>query len=492
MLSYKHLLALIFAIAMAGAASAQCSVSNATISNISRTGTTTCTEKFDLDFTMQNNGGNKTIEIHIWLASQYPAVGSRWTYSAPPTAAYLSTSAGTISINNTGTQPTLIASYPYAAGVTSLTVASISRTAAPGGAFQFHLSGVTINNAPCTGSVALNADIWSTNSNSTSSNAPVHCSNQGLNIVAGDPSLSNPIVSCSLPRSLSFNITTESTSAVNVYYSIYKDDNVFDGTGAAIFDPGTDVNVTAGGTPVGPISISASSPFNGTGITYTGNNTPNDPSNFWVVVTYTPAGGTTFSTAKITANACAILPVKLSAFTATRVKDKVSLVWETLSEVNNRGFYIQRKASNEDWKNISFMFSQADVNGNSEKTLRYELTDPNSFSGVSQYRLQQIDMDYKASYSDIRTVKGLGAKTADVLVFPNPTFTGTVNLMFDATPGTRTVQVLDMTGRVIKNFYQVNDANLTISDLNAGMYSIRITNLATATTTLEKVVVTKR
>jgi len=185
----------------------------------------------------------------------------------------------------------------------------------------------------------------------------------------------------------------------------------------------------------------------------------------------------------------AALPVSMKAFTATRSKQTVGIKFETLSESNNKGFYVQRN-TNGTWENIAFIFSKAD-NGNSGTPISYEYNDMNPIKGVSQYRLQQVDIDLRFRYSEIRMVRG-EEQPAKHLLFPNPSNDGKINIVFDLKSGTRNVLVSDMSGRVVKSFRNVSAANLSIDNLENGVYSIQIIDLSTAVSSVEKVIIKRR
>ncbi|RYZ20205.1 MAG: hypothetical protein EOO16_17465, partial [Chitinophagaceae bacterium] len=72
--------------------------------------------------------------------------------------------------------------------------------------------------------------------------------------------------------------------------------------------------------------------------------------------------------------AAIVLPVTLQSFTASRTGNQVSLNWTTATEINNRGFNVQRKQGNGDWQTIAFIPSAA-AGGNSTGVLRYSHSD---------------------------------------------------------------------------------------------------------------------
>jgi hypothetical protein len=184
------------------------------------------------------------------------------------------------------------------------------------------------------------------------------------------------------------------------------------------------------------------------------------------------------------------LPVHFAAFTATRNKANVSISWSTATEQNNSGFAVERNV-NGSWEQIAFVASQA-FNGNSSSLLSYSYTDFNNVKGVSQYRIKQIDMDATGKYSDIKAVVGesMGGKT---VVYPNPSDNGKVNVVFEnASATSRDVTVSDMSGRIVKQLRGVTNNNVTIENLNPGMYSLRVVVPATGEQSVEKIVVNKR
>jgi hypothetical protein len=181
------------------------------------------------------------------------------------------------------------------------------------------------------------------------------------------------------------------------------------------------------------------------------------------------------------------LPVTFKSVNAARkTASSVGVTWTTASEQNNRGFYVQRNDGS-GWKNVAFVFSQS-VAGTSSSDLSYEYNDANTEKGVSQYRIQQVDLDGKASYSIIRAIRGesVGAK---VLVYPNPSSNGNINVVFESNNGVRDVVVNDAAGRVVKIFKSITNNNLQIENLKSGFYTLKITNRTTASSSVEKVVV---
>lgn len=183
------------------------------------------------------------------------------------------------------------------------------------------------------------------------------------------------------------------------------------------------------------------------------------------------------------------LPVTLSGFAATRNRNQVELQWSTSIEANNLGFEIQRKNGDFDYISVGFVQSKAS-NGFSSDILNYHFTDPNSTKGTSLYRLRQVDKDGRAKFSDIRSVRGLD-QTSPVLVFPNPSYDGKVNISFNGTNDKRNIVLTDATGRTIKQWNNSSENSVQVDNLVSGMYQVRIVNQITGIISTEKIMVSK-
>ncbi len=119
------------------------------------------------------------------------------------------------------------------------------------------------------------------------------------------------------------------------------------------------------------------------------------------------------------------VPVELTAFRADVNNRDVVLNWQTATELNNRGFEIERKVCNkqyeagseESWNKVEFVAG----NGTTTKPKSYSFTDRNLSPGKYSYRLKQIDFDGSFEYS-----KNIEVEVAEPLKFsldqnyPNP------------------------------------------------------------------------
>ncbi|MHA4811031.1 hypothetical protein ACX0G9_23185 [Flavitalea flava] len=109
-----------------------------------------------------------------------------------------------------------------------------------------------------------------------------------------------------------------------------------------------------------------------------------------------------------------VLPITLSSFTAMEKGEKVQLNWTTASEQNNDFFEIQRSLTGIDFSKIG----KVKGSGTSNTTQNYTFIDLSPATGTNLYRLRQLDLDGKSSYSGIRTVKFDNTQKTIFLHFP--------------------------------------------------------------------------
>lgn len=91
------------------------------------------------------------------------------------------------------------------------------------------------------------------------------------------------------------------------------------------------------------------------------------------------------------------LPVELSRFDGIKYKYGNLILWETLSEVNNDYFTLERSIDAENFIEIGRVIGA----GNSTTTLKYYFLDKNINGKSYYYRLKQTDYDGRFKYSDL-------------------------------------------------------------------------------------------
>jgi hypothetical protein len=112
-------------------------------------------------------------------------------------------------------------------------------------------------------------------------------------------------------------------------------------------------------------------------------------------------------------------PVELTSFMANTSMGKVTLNWKTATEINNRGFEIQRKIDDNSWIGLAFK----NGNGTTTNANNYSFTD--NISGLNanklSYRLRQVDFSGQSQYSPVVLVDNIIPENYAVSQnFPNP------------------------------------------------------------------------
>lgn len=95
-------------------------------------------------------------------------------------------------------------------------------------------------------------------------------------------------------------------------------------------------------------------------------------------------------------NPLEVLPIVLKSFTLNVHDGLAELEWTTSSEINNEGFAVEKSVDGSEFQNIGFVKSQ----GNSGTLISYQFED-REFSRTAYYRLKQIDLDNKTTYSKV-------------------------------------------------------------------------------------------
>lgn len=92
-----------------------------------------------------------------------------------------------------------------------------------------------------------------------------------------------------------------------------------------------------------------------------------------------------------------VLPVTLTNFSGRLVGSDAALTWSTATEINNKGFEIERSSDGLSYKAVGFVAGA----GNSTSLLNYQFVDPKIPSGINYYRLKQIDKDGRSVTSSV-------------------------------------------------------------------------------------------
>jgi Peptidase family M1 domain/Peptidase M1 N-terminal domain/Secretion system C-terminal sorting domain len=148
-------------------------------------------------------------------------------------------------------------------------------------------------------------------------------------------------------------------------------------------------------------------------------------------------------------------PVELTSFTASTKGVFVVLNWHTATEINNKGFEIQRRRANSvDWENIDFV----EGHGTTTEPNSYSYTDNVSSFGNYIYRLQQQDFDGTTSYSnEVKVTAGIAPEEFSLSQnYPNP-FNPSTIIKFDVPKESKvTISIYNLLGQLVEVLAQRN------------------------------------
>lgn len=147
-----------------------------------------------------------------------------------------------------------------------------------------------------------------------------------------------------------------------------------------------------------------------------------------------------------------MIPVELTSFSAGVTGNNVLLNWTTATEVNNRGFEIQRRKSSEAFTVAGFIAGK----GTTTEIQNYLFSDAGLVVGNYTYRLKQIDFDGTSQYSpEVEVEVGLPAEFSLYQNYPNP-FNPSTTINFSlASDAAVTLKIFDILGQEVHSF--IND-----------------------------------
>lgn len=433
-----------------------------------------CLINLDLYFDMDANAGGKYVFIHIWPNGFYPSL----TYSNPPNPTDLTNSVATIGFYHHNSSLSLLSSYnPYPTisnfKYTGLSIAKGAGASA--GFVRFTIQNITIEGTDaCTVAQSFTADLWQ----SQSADAQVvHCYSKGLNFYANDPRLTAFMI-CELPRKYRFQIKTIDPAGLTINYKVFIDN------GDGIFNTTTDTIQIGSGSNIA-LDNTNSFTYNSGLMNYLpySNQKPEADRALWLVVSSPTRDNESYARIE---NLCSPLPITLGTFDARCQNNKAELIWSTLSESDNKGFEIERNATDDprQFRSIAFVNSLA-TNGNSASEISYRFLDPVPVNGSALYRLKQIDYSGKFSYSQIRRVNEIGLINE---IYPNPAH-DKINLIFSQRNRLYQIEWTNVLGQRLGQWTTRDQFVLPTGTFANGVHRIQIRDLETGQTEIRTILI---
>jgi hypothetical protein len=146
------------------------------------------------------------------------------------------------------------------------------------------------------------------------------------------------------------------------------------------------------------------------------------------------------------------LPVELTSMTVAAIgANSAKINWSTVTETNNSGFAVERRAEGSNaWSQVAFIAGA----GTSSSAKQYSYQDDKVGAGVFYYRLKQIDNTGAFKYSSSVEVNvGVAGKVFQMGNYPNP-FNPSTEIQFSVPEdGFATLKVFNMLGQEVATLF---------------------------------------
>lgn len=166
-----------------------------------------------------------------------------------------------------------------------------------------------------------------------------------------------------------------------------------------------------------------------------------------------------------------LLPVKLSAFSATAAGTNVWLQWRTAQEQNAKSFEIEHSVNGRQWHTAGTVQAV----GNSQTQQQYQWVHKRPATGVNYYRLQLVDRDGKTTYSNVQQATIVALQSSTIQLLRNPVSTQSSLLLTSSEK--QEVRLMNAIGMDMKKLTLQPGVNtVSVAGLLPGVYFIRTTN----------------
>ncbi|HLS71807.1 MAG TPA: T9SS type A sorting domain-containing protein, partial [Chitinophagaceae bacterium] len=169
------------------------------------------------------------------------------------------------------------------------------------------------------------------------------------------------------------------------------------------------------------------------------------------------------------------LPVEMDALKGSvNAHNQAVLTWKTYQERDNAGFYIEKSFDGTSFENVGFVATMA-KDGNSDFAIDYTYLDGDALNKITYYRLKQMDIDGKMSYSNVLVLQPIkNANALTINAYPNP-LKDQVQIRINGALGTNAkISITDVSGREVYKAEQVNNImNVDMKTVPAGIYFLK-------------------
>lgn len=160
------------------------------------------------------------------------------------------------------------------------------------------------------------------------------------------------------------------------------------------------------------------------------------------------------------------LPVHFLSFSGRTHNSIIELQWQTASETDNLLFIVERSNDSRSFYKIGEVAGM----GNSNTVRIYLLNDLQPLPGMNYYRLKQLDISGRFTYSNTILIRN--SKEQELAIYPNPV---TTKLLVKGINDTNNVfAIKNSVGQVVMNGYLPENNTIDVTNLKNGLYYITI------------------
>lgn len=170
------------------------------------------------------------------------------------------------------------------------------------------------------------------------------------------------------------------------------------------------------------------------------------------------------------------LPVDLLSFTGDWQNDRITLQWQTASELNNDYFVLERSEEGLLYERIATISG----NGNSNEIHDYNFNDRNYSMGMNYYQLKQVDFDGNSETFEPILIYATVAHQAQLNIYPNPA-TDHLNIRLEGVENesNSVITIYNHAGQIVyQNTRKTSKTNWTIEKISSilvpGIYMINV------------------
>jgi CshA-type fibril repeat protein len=177
------------------------------------------------------------------------------------------------------------------------------------------------------------------------------------------------------------------------------------------------------------------------------------------------------SSASVTLEFGALLPINLIYFDLAEQNSSVLLSWATAQGSNSNAFIIERSPNQQTLTPIDTVLA----NGVSNTTSAYAYADKTPLAGTSFYRLNLTNKAGPSDYSEVRTAEyPTAAAAGGVTFYPNPV-KGTLGIMTSRLTQIKQVQLFNVSGACVYTSKGTVKKQIDLHQLSSGAYTVRLT-----------------